>query len=155
MEGSDNMDRPLAWGSAGLDDDSFVDSFERCEYPNERFRHADHIRLAWIYIRRFGVGAAEERITAAIRRFAASLGHEEKFHATITCAWVRLVYVAYCATPDTEDFGRFLTSHLWLCEKSSMYAFYSQERLASAQARQGWVEPDLRTLPLAPQAKVS
>jgi len=141
------MDGPQMWGSADLDEDEFVERFERCEYPNDKFRHTDHIRLAWIYIRRCGLLEGEARMAASIRRFAISLGHEEKYHATITRAWMRLVYAAYRATPMTRDFGRFLGSHMWLTDKGTLDAFYSQTLLTSGDARHHWVEPDVQDLP--------
>src|SRR5258708_4242913 len=141
------MDKTLVWGSADLEEDDFVRSFESCKYPNEKFRHTDHIRLAWIYIRRFGIREGEDGMAASIRRFAISVGHEEKYHATITKAWTRLIYVAYRTTPVLHDFHKFLSSHLWLAEKNSLHAFYSQTLLASVEARQDWVEPDVQNLP--------
>ena len=144
------MDGPIVWGSASLDEDSFVRSFEICDYPNESFKHADHIRLAWIYIRRFGLQAAQDRMAASIRRFALRLGHEEKYHETMTRAWMCLVYAAHCTTPSTDDFDQFIASHLWLADKRALSAFYSETLLASGQARRHWMEPDLRNLPAAP-----
>jgi hypothetical protein len=145
------MSKPLAWGSAGVDEDSFVRSFEACQYPNDQFKHLDHVRLAWIYIRRWGARAAEERIARSIYRFALSLGHGEKYHATITTAWMRLVHSAYCSTPAIEDFDRFISSHAWLADKRNIHLFYSQSLLSSPQARQQWIEPDIRPL-MAPSA---
>jgi hypothetical protein len=147
------MDAPIVWGSASLDEDSFVRSFESCEYGNERFKHADHIRLAWIYIRCFGLQTAQDRIATSIRRFAVRLGHEEKYHATMTRAWLYLVCAAHCATPAIDDFDKFISSHLWLADKRTLSAFYSETLLASDEARRHWVEPDLRQLPLVPPEK--
>jgi hypothetical protein len=134
-------------GSVGLEEDEFIDRFERCEYPNEMFKHPDHIRLAWSYIRRFGADAAEIRIAVSIRRFAASLGHEEKYHETITRGWLRLVNAAYLTTPCASDFSQFIASHLWLLDRKALLGFYSEELLKSDAARSSWVEPDLRPLP--------
>ena len=141
------MGGAVIWGSVDLDEDVFVQLFEDCEYPNEKFRHADHIRLAWIYIRRFGLRRAEERMATSIRRVAVSLGREERYHATMTKAWTRLVFAAYRATPGTRDFSTFIRSHLWLADKKTVHEFYSTTLLASDEARQSWVEPDLRCLP--------
>lgn len=137
----------VSWGSAGLDEENFVCSFESCEYPKESFSHVDHIRLAWIYIQRFGAEAAEERIDTSIRRFAASIGQEKKFHQTRTTAWLRLVDAAYCATPAIDDFGKFIGGHLWLVDRNVLAAFYSEQLLCSEEARRTWIEPDLRPLP--------
>ena len=141
------MNAVLNWGSEGVDEEAFVESFERCQYPNDRFKHADHVRLAWIYIRRHGVDEAEQRIAQSIRAFAGSLGHGEKYHETMTVAWLRLVYSAHCATPKIEDFREFISLHRWLADKRSLNTFYSQRLLETAQARRFYVDPDLRSLP--------
>ena len=135
-------------GSRSVGDEEFAGSFENCEYPNGMFKHADHIRLAWLYVGRFGRVGAEERITHSIRRFAASLGHEEKYHQTMTLAWLRLVHVACCASPELTDFETFIGSHLWLNDKKALNAFYSEELLLSERARLSWVEPDRHPLPV-------
>jgi hypothetical protein len=144
----DTAERP-AWGSACMDDDSFVSAFEACLYPPDRFRHLDHVRLAWIYTRRLGADAAEDRMAGSILRFARSLGHDEKFHATITTAWMRLVRIACSSTPGIDDFDRFLSSHPWLADKGTLDLFYSQTALSSQQARQEWIEPDIRPLTIS------
>ena len=141
-----------ALGSAGVDDETFIAAFESCRYPPGRFRHLDHVRLAWLYTRRLSPEAAEDRMAHSIRRFAQSIGHEEKFHATITTAWIRLVALANAATPGIEDFDGFVSQHPWLAEKSTIHLFYSQTLLAIAQARQAWVEPDIRPLAVSAEA---
>ena len=141
------MDNTVVLGSANCDEDEFLRSFENCQYPNEKFKHADHIRLTWIYVRRLGVIGAEERIGGSICKFATSLGHPEKYHETITRAWFRLVYAAYCTTPDITDFAKFIASHSSLLDRRALLTFYSAERLSSEEARQRWVEPDVRPLP--------
>ena len=35
-----------------MTDSEFVDSFEDCTLPSTAFHHRDHVRLAWIYLRR-------------------------------------------------------------------------------------------------------
>ena len=134
-------------GSRGLGEDEFVQRVEACCYPNNQFHHADHIRLAWIYVRRHGTQEAEERIARAIRQFAISLGHEKKYHETLSRAWVRLVAVAQALTPKVVSFDDFLAKHGWLLDRGALSAFYSGACLGTDAARSGWVEPDKHPLP--------
>lgn len=133
-------------GSAAVSEAELADRMERCLYPNAAFHHADHLRLAWHYRRILG-DAAAVRIQQTIRRFAASLGHPEKYHATQTIAWTRLVAAAMACTPQHGEFSRFLAAHPWLLDRDALLAFYSPGRLASEQARTAWAEPDLHPLP--------
>ena len=110
-----------------MSDAAFARAFERGEIANADFHHADHLRLALAYLQESDtVDQAAERMSAALRRFATALGHPEKYHHTITVFWIRML-------------ARLLDQQLPL-------AFYSRERLWSAAARAGWLEPDLQDL---------
>jgi hypothetical protein len=141
------MQADVNYGSVGWDEEAFVRAFEAGEYPAEKFRHADHIRLAWIYIRRYGMEGAEERIRASIRNFATSVGHVPKYHETMTRAWLRLVYAAYAATPEITEYVAFVSQHPSLLDKNALTPFYSPQVLASNEARYNWIPPDLKPLP--------
>ena len=141
------MTNNASYGSYLLGEDEFVAAVEECRYTNGKFRHADHIRLAWIYVRRYGACQAEERIAETIRRFAISHGHERKYHGTLTRAWLRLVATAQHLTPNVTAFDEFLAKHGWLLDRSALSAFYSGPRLSSELARRAWAEPDRRSLP--------
>lgn len=143
------MESDFIYGSHLLTEDEFIRAMEECCYPNAQFRHADHIRLAWIYLRRYGLRRAEKRVSETIHRFATSLGHEQKYHGTLTRAWVRLVAVAAHATPKITAFDEFISKHAWLLDRSALSAFYSGACLKTDAARHGWVEPDKRPLPCA------
>lgn len=141
------MAKDATYGSYLLDEDEFVAAVEECRFANAEFRHADHIRLAWIYVRRYGARQAEERILETIRRFAISQGHERKYHGTLTRAWLRLVATAQHLTPGATGFDDFIAKHGWLLDRSALTAFYSDSRLSSEAARSGWADPDRRPLP--------
>ena len=140
---------PCNLGSAAVADDEFVASFEACSYPNQAFHHPDHLRLAWIYLRRFGAPSAEERMCASIIRFAGSLGHAAKYHETMTRAWVRLVDGAARLTPAPSDFVEFIQLHPWLLERNVLGSFFSPELMGSDAAKHGWVQPDLAPIPFS------
>jgi hypothetical protein len=128
-------------------EDEFVAAVEENRCANAEFRHADHIRLAWIYVRRYGARHAEERIAGTIRQFAISHGHERKYHETLTRAWLRLVAAALRLTPRATTFDGFLDKHGWLLDRSALSAFYSGMRLSSDAARRRWADPDRMPLP--------
>jgi len=137
----------LSYGSAALPDRVFVAEFEACRYPKDRFRHADHIRLAWIYIRENNYATAEDRMRRSIPRFAQAAGAGQKYHETMTIAWMRLVRVASHLSARIATFEEFAQAHSWLLKKDAIFEFYSPERLLSDSARTNWIEPDLKSLP--------
>jgi hypothetical protein len=134
-------------GTLHLDDDEFVRAFESCELAGALFHHADHVRLTWIYVRRFGEQAATELVMTGIRRFATHNGSPQKFHFTQTCAWVRLVGDAHLSSPEQMTFEEFIATHPALLSADALARYYSKTLLDSPAARAGWVEPDINALP--------
>jgi len=95
------------------------------------------------------VDRATERMAAGIRAFARHhSGTLEKYHDTITRAFVRLVAAHLRETPELDNFTAFAVAHSRLFHPDLPFAFYSKSRLMSAEARTGWLEPDLRSLPM-------
>jgi hypothetical protein len=130
-----------------MNDEEFARAFEACEIPNESFRHRDHIRLAWIYLKTYGSSEAATRISASIRKYAAHNGASHKYHETVTLAWMRLVANAMRQLPTDASFEAVIAVDSKLLDKTSLAGFYSDTVLASDAARNGWVDPDLKPLP--------
>ena len=130
-----------------MTDEEFAASFEACTLPD--FTHRDHIRIAWIYLQRFPYARAVDAMEKGVRRFAAHHGAHDKYHHTLTLAWMRLVAAA--AADPSDDFEAFLARHPHLLERDAPRRYYSGELLNSAPARAGWVEPDLNVLPVLRQ----
>jgi len=128
-------------------DAAFLEAFEAGERPGGVFRHADHLRLAWLYLQRDGAALGEERIADGIRRFADAQGAVGLYHETLTRVWVRLVAAALAATPCGGSFPRFLEANPQLADKAYVFRFYSVEALSAARAREEWIEPDREPLP--------
>jgi hypothetical protein len=138
---------PIRLGTATLDDDALVEAFESCRLPGSQFHHSDHIRLAWIYLGRMSEEEASARIEQSIRRFAAHNGASQKYHHTMTLAWMRLVAAARQATPEARDFESFAAQHAELFDMKLLSRYYSAAQLGSSKAKSGWAEPDLSNLP--------
>jgi len=127
-------------------DDRFLAAFTAGEIANQDFHHRDHLRLAWIQIRRLGLPHALEAVTAAIRQFAAGHGHGDRYHETMTRFWLLVVAMGISRHP-TLAFDELLAAEPHLVDKNLPYRHWSRERMGSEDARQRWVEPDLRLMP--------
>ena len=68
-----------------------IDRFERTLTPDTSFHHADHVRLAFAYLREYPVLLALERFAAALKRFAEARGKSQLYNETITCAYFFLI----------------------------------------------------------------
>ena len=132
-----------------LSDDDFLGAFEAATLAD--FRHADHIRAAWIYLRLLPFPAASRRMAESLRHFAAAKGAHMKYHETITHAWLLLVAQAF--QPDRRSgrapnsFDAFAAAHPELLNAHALDRFYSPELLASPAARARFVPPDIAPLP--------
>jgi hypothetical protein len=113
---------------------------------SERFGHRQHVHLTWLAVRRCGVPAAVGLVSDGIQRTARYAGAPQKYHATVSRAWVELV--GHHATEGGEgDFTAFAARHTALLDKRLLTRFYRPVTLASPQAKNGWVEPDLAPFP--------
>ena len=71
--------------------DELIQQFECGDTPAETFHHADHVRLAFEYLRRYSAIEALERFSNALRRFAAAQGKADRYHETITWTYLLLI----------------------------------------------------------------
>jgi hypothetical protein len=125
-------------------DAAFLTDFETLRLPADAFSHRQHVRLAWVLLRT-DPAAALGRVERGIRRFAGHHGAPAKYHATITEAWMRLVAGALASSPAAADepFDAWVHAAPELLDSGRLRLYFNEVRLASAEARAGWVEPDL------------
>lgn len=112
----------------------------------ERFGHREHVHLTWLAVRSVGVPAAVALVGDGIQRTARYAGAPQKYHATMSRAWVELVG-HHAADHGEDDFTAFADHHPALLDKRLLARHYHPATLASAPARTGWVEPDRAPFP--------
>ena len=130
-------------------DREFAEAFEACAVAPERFDHAAHVRLAYIYLCGQPVEAAVQDMKSALLAFLAHLGlGATKYHETITRAWVMAVahFMERSGAP-CESAAAFMAANPQLLDSRIMLTHYSAEVLFSPEARQVFVEPDIQPIP--------
>jgi hypothetical protein len=130
-----------------MTDDEFLAAFEGGSLPKDAFHHREHVRLAWLCLRRDGLEVGSSRFVGGLRAFASRHGVPGLYHETITRAFLQLVWAALGVAANGGGFDGFLASHPELLDKDRLRAFYSPERLGSEEARRAFVAPDLAPLP--------
>src|SRR5436190_18474870 len=108
------------------DDDELVRRFEDASL--EDFPHASHVRVAVVYLTRHGRDGALRRMTDGVLRFAIAKGHPEKFHVTMTRAWLDLIDAARRAHPDLAP-AALVAACPELLDRNALLRFYSPGRL--------------------------
>ena len=127
-----------------MSDDEFLGAFEACAIEPSEFRHADHVRLGWIYLRRLTLIEAIERFTESLKRFAAHNGVPGRYHETITWAYLLLIHGRMQQDRGAGDWESFRAAHgdLLRWKPSILERYYTRETLASDVARRTFVLPD-------------
>lgn len=132
--------------------DRDVKTMEEIVHSRGGFSHREHIELTWTYLGRYPPDGAREAVAGAIRLLAKRDGQADRYHETITGAWVHLVALHRSMEPG-RSFDDFIAQHPGLLDRSLLTRHYSRELLGSPQARQSWTEPDLRPLPVGGAAR--
>ncbi|MFN2454393.1 MAG: hypothetical protein ABR577_09255 [Pyrinomonadaceae bacterium] len=128
------------------DIEELVRKFESCELPVSEFKHRQHITVALWYLKHFAPQEAAERMRRRLRRL---LNHYnlQGYNETLTLFWMRRIKKALDEF-GTENFDAIIVAGvLAACGDSQLvYDYYSKERISSEEARESWIEPDLRPL---------
>jgi hypothetical protein len=132
-----------------LDDLRLEAAFETGAEPRGGFHHADHVRLVWIYLGRLPLLAAAERFTAHLRHFAAAQGKADRYHETITLAYLLLIHDRIVTRGRGATWLEFaaMNGDLLAAHPSILSRYYSTHCLGSDAARRTFLWPDL----VAPQ----
>jgi hypothetical protein len=126
-----------------MEERNFVAAVERCTLAGSEFRHADHVRLAWIDLRDYPLLDAIAHFTAVLRRFAAHHGVPGKYHETITWAYL-LIHERMRRDPGPAEWERFRSANpdLFARSPSIVERYYAPQTLASEASRRSFVLPD-------------
>jgi hypothetical protein len=124
-----------------VSDDEFLTALESCTLNERDFGHAAHVRLAYLYLRSGGFARALDRMQGSIRRYATSLGKPNRYHETITVAFLALIQQALYVQGNDEGWDAFARSNPQLLQRDLLLQFYSQAQLESELARQVFLLP--------------
>jgi hypothetical protein len=125
---------------------AFAGLMARATASSDRFGHREHLRLAWLAVQAYGPTAAVDLVSDGIRALTAESGEPQRFHATLTRAWVECVGSHVAEAPGL-GFDAFVAANPALLDPSLLLRFWSAETLGGDAARAAWVEPDRAPLP--------
>ena len=124
-----------------MTDEEFLTALERCELAAEAFTHAAHVRAGYLHLRAGGFDAALGRMRSAIKRYAAHLGKPDKYHETITVAYLALIHERLRQGGDGGEWASFQAQNLDLLERDRLLRHYRRSELESDLARQIFILP--------------
>lgn len=127
-------------------DQCFLAEFEARQLPAASVDHRAHLRLAWAHLQRHGY-SAHPAFCAALKDFACRAGAPNKYHHTLSIAAMQLLAVRQhrCGATSFQAFAAknpdLLSDFRGLIEQH-----YSAKVLASQQAKDYFVAPDLQPI---------
>jgi hypothetical protein len=136
--------------------DSLVSSFKTCTIPRSEWTHQAHLIVALWHLTHYSQQDATNTLRHAIQQYNQAIGIKSTknsgYHETITLFWVRMIrhYLAVEGkNRSIADLANGLIQNYGNPRLTLEY--YSSSLLMSQEARQTWVEPDLK--PLEPLLK--
>lgn len=122
--------------------DPLVVAFERASVDARAFHHREHLYVAWCYLCELPLEEALARYVRHLRALATALGAPDKFHATMTWAYVVLLHEAMHRAPGAS-FDQLLADNPALLDhrQGALYDHYDRAQLESDAARRRFVLP--------------
>ena len=124
-----------------MTDDVFLAGLERATLPEAEFRHADHVRAAYLYLVRHGFAGAVDRLSTALRGYAAARGKPGRYHETVTVAFLALINERLHEAGDGGSWPGFRRANSDLFEPGLLGRYYPPAVLASETARAVFLLP--------------
>jgi hypothetical protein len=132
-----------------LTDDEFVMAFENLDLGAGSFGHREHVRLAWVYLNRYPAHEALPAFANGLKKFAAHLGAADKYHETITWAYLALINERIARSKEQPD-GQALSWEAFSAANRDLFEwpggalgkYYKPSTLDSDLARHAFLMPD-------------
>lgn len=129
-------------------DQMMVKSLENYHFQLAEFNHAVHLKLAYCYLVQTGIRQSLVSMENTLKGFLHANGVDKnKFHVTLTGAWLKAVWYFMQNSPEINSADEFIKLHPALLNKDLLLSHYSHELLYSDQARKKFVQPDLNPFP--------
>ena len=125
-----------------MTDDEFIANFEDCSLA--AFHHADHVRMAFLYLCRYPALEALQRFSASLVTFAASRGKPELYNETITWAFLLLIRERMARAGNQQTWIEFAAGNrdLLTWKDNILKKYYTAETLSSGLAKNTFLFPD-------------
>ena len=127
-----------------ISDEEFEEKFSTNNFRPLWFTHEAHLRLAWIYITKYGSETAFEKYSSQLQEFANKYNADGKYNATVTFASIQIMK-HFIDNSDTYDFQDFINDFPQLKTnfKQVLQTHYSGDIFTSKEAKKNILQPDL------------
>ncbi|WP_341733352.1 hypothetical protein [Microcoleus sp. EPA2] len=131
--------------------DSLIHAFQECSLPRHQWNHAAHLTVGLWYLFYDSEQEAIDAVRNGIKHYNSAQGIETTrnsgYHETLTLFWLGIIrrYLAQ------ESLHRSMVSLAngaiaKYADRTLPLSYYTRDRLMSWEARNNWVEPDLKAI---------
>jgi hypothetical protein len=124
-----------------MSDGEFLRALEECALPESEFGHPAHVRAAYLFLLSGGFAGALARMRRAIRNYARHLGKADRYHETITVAYVALIQQHIAERGDGGSWQGFKRENADLLQPGLLLQYYPEYQLNCELARQVFLLP--------------
>lgn len=132
-------------------DEELLSLFRLAQLPMNEWNHENRLRIVYLHLIRFGY-ANSIKIDGELCKnwinYKTTIGHSELWNYTITRFFIEFIYKIINNDKSMNNFN-----DIWYCKKYEFLKngklfldYYSRERLFSENAKNNFVEPDLKNI---------
>ncbi len=127
-----------------MNDSEWMEAFESCTLPSDSFHHADHVKMAFLYVQKYKPLEALGHFSSALTLFAAALGKPNIYNETITWAFLLLIRERIARTNSPQTWAEFSATNTDLLrwDDNILKKYYRPETLTSRLAKSVFLFPD-------------
>jgi hypothetical protein len=122
----------------------WMEKFESCTLPNGSFHHADHVKMAFLYLHKYSPLEALGRFSSALTRFAAANGKPNLYNETVTWTFLLLIRERIARADAPQTWAEFSAGNpdLLRWDDNILKKYYRPETLTSELAKTVFLFPD-------------
>ena len=124
-----------------MTDRELLERFESGTLDPADFHHADHVRVAFLWLREGELLDVLGHFTNRLKQLTASIGKAERYHQTMTCALLVVIAQRIAGADQTWDDFAGANPDLLEWPSAVLRKYYSEEVLASEAARRTFILP--------------
>ncbi len=123
-----------------MQEEELIAGFEAAQLPH--FHHEDHLKVAWLYLKRYPLLEALTKFIRGLKHFAVAHHKPQLYHETLT--WAYLLLIHQRMQDRVESWQEFITRNKDLLSwpDSILKSYYKEETLSSKLAREVFLFPD-------------
>jgi len=127
-----------------MNDSEWMQAFESSTLPGKSFHHADHVKMAFLYLQKYPPLEALSRFSSDLMRFAAANGQPAIYNETITWAFLLLIRERLARETSSPSWAEFSAAHADLLRgnENILQRYYRPETLGSELAKRVFLFPD-------------